>query len=130
MFFFPVGLGDETLELILLSSFPNNLSVIVITISSWVGGVKLTFELMHNLILGEHVSMGNTREASNSLLSIEDRVNNSNIGVRVVEDRSWEGEVNRIKGEMLHVGTTKWLVILEISNQRLWKIKAKYKWIW
>ena len=50
------------------------------TVSSSAGGAKLTFEGIHDLILGEDVHRRSAKESSRSLLSIEEKRRKSHRG--------------------------------------------------
>ena len=67
-------------KLLVLSSLSDNWSGTVTAVSSSVGGAKMTFDGMHDLILGEDVHRQSAGEASNSLVTIEDRGRGSNRG--------------------------------------------------
>lgn len=71
---------DEVQALLLLSSLPESWSGTVTAVSSSVGGAKLTFESIRNLILSEDVRRRSIGESSSSLLSAEDRGRKSNRG--------------------------------------------------
>ncbi|KAI3767934.1 hypothetical protein L2E82_18363 [Cichorium intybus] len=71
---------DEVQALLLLSSLPESWSGTVTAVSSSVGGAKLTFESIRNLILSEDVRRRSIGESSSSLLSTEDRGRKSNRG--------------------------------------------------
>lgn len=81
---------DEVMALLLLSSFPHSWLGIVLVVISSVGGAKLAFEGILNLILGEDVRRQSAREAFNSFRSIKDRGRGPSEDVGAVEDRSRE----------------------------------------
>ncbi|GKB36402.1 hypothetical protein Tco_0881344, partial [Tanacetum coccineum] len=69
---------DEVQALLLLSSFPDSWSGTIIAVSSSTGSAKLTFEGIHDLILGEGVRRQSVGESSSSLLNTKDRRRSSN----------------------------------------------------
>ena len=71
---------DEVMALLLLSSLLDSWSGIVTVVSSSIGGVKISFEAIGDLILGDDVRRQSVGEASNSLLSTKDRGRKSNKG--------------------------------------------------
>ncbi|GJV39806.1 hypothetical protein Tco_1418246 [Tanacetum coccineum] len=98
-----IKFDDEMHALLLLSSLPNSWSGTATVVSSTSGTNKLTFEDIRDMILGEDIHRGNSKEYLNSLSSATGHVKKSNRG------RSRSRKKSNIREHYEHHGLELWV---------------------